>query len=159
MVNAISVIVHHACHCMHQSVGNKLGQPFPQMQILVHIYLINVRSCVHLTLLSNMNSDCKKSLVANRAGVVNPEGEGEGGRDTEQGPLEECKNTAEVAGKQCRQGALQWLIRNIPQRLQAVIAADGRQITKEFARNSVSVTIMWSVFNKLCCFCNKFISP
>ena len=54
-----------------------------------------------------MNSDCKKSLVANRAGVVNPEGEGEGGRDTEQGPLEECKNTAEVAGDQCRQGALQ----------------------------------------------------
>ena len=53
-----------------------------------------------------MNSDCKKSLVANRAGVVNPEGEGEGGRDAEQGPFEEC-NTAEVAGDQCRQGALQ----------------------------------------------------
>ncbi len=112
--------------------------------------------CSCLTLLSNLNSDCKKYLVANRAGVVNPQREGSGGRDMEQGLFEERDVTA-VAGDQCRQGALQWQIRNIPQRLQAVIGADGRQITKEIGI-SVSVTIIWFIFNELCCFCNKFIS-
>ncbi len=38
--------------------------------------------------------------------MVNPEGEGEGGRDMEQGLFEECDVTA-VAGDQCGQGALQ----------------------------------------------------